>query len=340
MSFVNTHIHLSTSGFSFVCFVLFSVGFTYGQETAEHGGRQIKLAPGFGSDSGSQLREPAMGGGNQTAIDRYPRGHEPSAFRPGPRSEGDPDGPLFINTDSAPALPEGSEMIPSRDGWVYGTLKAQDLVLQARQFDPEYVADGRRDRDKAIDLYAKSIDAQPGAVLNAVLANRIAQMYAFFEDRKSGVRAEPAKAAEWWEKCLGYSDRTQLLWAQAQMGLASSGVMQSNLDSSLGRIETILELNPESIQLDNWKQTSFAVQPEWHESEILRLQQELRDLQNSARKNTEYLNKVKTSRTRIASARNARSQGGGTNILLWLNVLGGVGLLLFFVFRSRKAKLT
>ncbi len=43
----------------------------------------------------------------------------------------------------------------------------------------------------AANLYEQAIGAQPGAKINAQLANRIAQMYAFFEDRPKNVRPIP-----------------------------------------------------------------------------------------------------------------------------------------------------
>jgi tetratricopeptide (TPR) repeat protein len=188
----------------------------------------------------------------------------------------------------------------------------------------------QRDRDKAIAFYRQAIEAQPGAELNAALADRIAQLYAFFEDREQGVRPEPDKAAEWWKRCLGLTDPTQLLWAQAQMGLASAGVGRQDLGSSLAAFEKILELDPETIELDNWKQSSYEQSEAWRQQEVDRLRQRLRDLQRRARKKKPHLRTAQVVRARLAEARtndfNAwtveRTLLVGLNALVLLVVVG------------------
>lgn len=119
-------------------------------------------------------------------------------------------------------LPLGPNVEDDALDFHYGTPAAKKLVQEGRQFDPEFANGEMWDRDRAVALYADAIKAQPGAKLNAQLANRIAQIYAFNGNPAKGVKPNYAKAAEWWQRCLELTDRSQILWGQAQMGLASS----------------------------------------------------------------------------------------------------------------------
>jgi len=113
-------------------------------------------------------------------------------------------------------------------GEIYENRTAEDTVRKARSFDPFYAARGREDRDKAIALYEEAIALQPGARINAVLADRIAELYAFYECRERGIRPDRAKAASWWERCIELTDPSQRMWAEAHMGLGGSLLLSGN----------------------------------------------------------------------------------------------------------------
>ncbi len=53
-----------------------------------------------------------------------------------------------------------------------------------------FCPEDQRDRDKAAEVYARAINAQPGANVNAVLANRIAQLYGFYADPEKGIEPD------------------------------------------------------------------------------------------------------------------------------------------------------
>jgi len=74
---------------------------------------------------------------------------------------------------------------------------SEQLVQQARSYDPGFSRREHSHRDKAIALYEQAIAAQPDAPLSGHLARRIAQLYAYYEDPAKGFRAEPAKAVPW-----------------------------------------------------------------------------------------------------------------------------------------------
>jgi hypothetical protein len=136
---------------------------------------------------------------------------------------------------------------------IYDNVKAFELVLAARKVDPLYCAEKDRDRDMAANLYEQAIGAQPGAKINAQLANRIAQMYAFFEDRPKNVRPIPERAHQWWTRCLELTNSRQLIWSQAQMGLASVSMIGGNPRAVLDRYDEILRVDVSKMELDNWK---------------------------------------------------------------------------------------
>jgi hypothetical protein len=144
--------------------------------------------------------------------------------------------------NSRPGHPDRPSLPPTDDdmgGEIYGTAAAKELVREARKFDPMLSQVDLRDRDKAARLYERAIDAQPGAKINAQLANRIAQMYAFNEDRARGITTNRELARWWWERCLEMTNPRQLLWAQALMGL--------------NRYDEILGIDASQIELDDWR---------------------------------------------------------------------------------------
>ena len=55
------------------------------------------------------------------------------------------------------------------------------------------------------------------------------------------------------ERCLELTNPTQLLWAQAQMGLASTGVMRRDLESAVHRYDLILDIDVSRVVLPDWK---------------------------------------------------------------------------------------
>ena len=187
-------------------------------------------------------------------------------------------------------------ILVAQDGWIFESQAAAELVRQARKFDPMYSFPKQRDRDAAIELYEQAIEAQPGAKLNAMLANRIAQLYGFHLDPERGVIPDPAKAILWWKQCLKFSDRSQLLWAQAQNGIASASVVQRDPHSTMAPFSEILSLDANRIAQDNWRRLpthSVAAGPfaPSKQQELARLRKELRSLQDSVREHQMHIKK-------------------------------------------------
>jgi tetratricopeptide (TPR) repeat protein len=136
---------------------------------------------------------------------------------------------------------------------IFATPEAADLAVQARAHDPLYCPREQRDRDQAARLYERAIAAQPGARINARLADRIAQMYAFYEDKEKGVVPDRNKAHDWWRRCLELTGSHQLVWAQAQMGLASVAVIGRNAQAALAAYNRILEIDVNQVVLPDWR---------------------------------------------------------------------------------------
>ena len=139
------------------------------------------------------------------------------------------------------------------DDEIYGSQEAADLVAQARNYDPMYCPREQADRDRAARLYEQAMAAQPGASINAPLADRLAQLYAFYEDKQKKVSPARSKASQWWGRCLELTTSKQLLWAQAQMGLASMAVIDGDHKSAVARYDKILEMDVGQIELPDWK---------------------------------------------------------------------------------------
>ncbi|MCL2701013.1 MAG: hypothetical protein FWE88_04900 [Phycisphaerae bacterium] len=116
-------------------------------------------------------------------------------------------------------------LIVDENDFIYDTQEAYDLVMQARKCDN---TSGNFDREKAVELYEKAIAAQPGAKINAELANRIGGMYSF------NTPTDRDKGRQWWKRALELASPGQLLWAQIQMGL---GDMDAILNMDFGNIE-------------------------------------------------------------------------------------------------------
>jgi hypothetical protein len=154
---------------------------------------------------------------------------------------------------SAAADDAPKQIVVGPDKEIYGTQEAADLVAQARKLDPMYCQKDQVDRDKAALLYERAIAAQPGAKINAPLANRIAQLYAFYEDREKKVTPIRSKAVQWWNRCAESTSPKQLLWAEAQMGMASTAVIGKDLKSAQAFYDKILDMDASQIELPDWK---------------------------------------------------------------------------------------
>lgn len=144
-------------------------------------------------------------------------------------------------------------IIAGSDREICGTQEAADLTAEARARDPLYCPREQADRDKAAQLYIEAIAAQPGARINAKLADRVAQMYAFYEDKEKAVQPDRSKASQWWRRCIEFTDPNQLVWAQAQMGLASMAVWGNDFRSALAAYNKILEIDVKQVVLPRWK---------------------------------------------------------------------------------------
>jgi tetratricopeptide (TPR) repeat protein len=224
---------------------------------------------------------------------------------------------------------------PSDDDWKYDTAISQELVRKARQFDPLYCRPEMRDRDQAVSLYQQAIEAQPGANLNAAIADRIAQLYAFYANKEQGVSPDPIRAAEWWERCLQSTDSTQLLYAQAHAGLASSAVMLRRLEESLEHYDEILKLDPDSVQLATWKSSTFSTPSPWHEAELRTTRQRLCELQSTVQSKRESIKKISLARTLRDQPVPEQSNQFGR--VLQFNLIAVVILLAVIWFRSRRS---
>ncbi|MHC4213736.1 MAG: tetratricopeptide repeat protein [Planctomycetota bacterium] len=139
---------------------------------------------------------------------------------------------------------------------IFDNKEVAQLIAQARKHDPMYCNPEDANRNKAVSYYEKAMQQQAGSKVNTVLANRIAQLYAFWEDNSKGIRHKPLKARRMWKRSIEWSDPNQLLWSQAQMGLASASVMTGDFESALTAYKKILEVNPDKIQNTDWQITS------------------------------------------------------------------------------------
>ena len=167
---------------------------------------------------------------------------------------------------------------------IFGTQAAAELVGEAREYDPMYCKRGKEDRGRAASLYERAILAQPGAAINAALAERVAQMYAFYEDRSKNVRPDQTKARVWWQKCLELSDPKQLLWAQAQIGLGCSSFMTKDTHAAVAAFRAVLDVNMDEVELPKWKT--------WPDGDTERKKQLLEEEKDRLRKSVERVKKL------------------------------------------------
>jgi hypothetical protein len=137
-----------------------------------------------------------------------------------------------------------------RDNKIWGTKEAADLVQMAQEFEP---GGATPNREKVITLYTQAIAAQPGARINAHLCEHVAQLLTFI-DFPGGIKPDPVRAKDWWKKCIESSDPNQLLWAQAQMGAASSSVMRRDMETALDAYKAILSVDASKLTLPDWQE--------------------------------------------------------------------------------------
>ncbi len=138
-------------------------------------------------------------------------------------------------------------------GYIHRTKAAADLVDQARQCDPLYGPRDKVDRSKAVDLYVKAIAAQPGADVNAALANRVGQMLAFNSDPAKGIRTEPGKAGLWWKRCAELAPPRDLLAGQAHMGVGSAVMMAGRFKDAMAAYREVVAFDPELVEVPTWR---------------------------------------------------------------------------------------
>ena len=156
---------------------------------------------------------------------------------------------VLVAVVAVPSL--GAEVVAGKDKEIFGNPEAADMVQQARSFDPAHSRTA--DRDKAIELYEKAIALQPGARINAELAHRIAQLYSHYADPRLGIRAEPAKSVQWWQRTIQETNPRQLLWACAHMGLGCNKFISKEPNAGVAAFRAILTLDPDKIELPDWK---------------------------------------------------------------------------------------
>ncbi len=134
---------------------------------------------------------------------------------------------------------------------IFANAQAADLAAKGMACDRNYSPNG--DYRKAVEFYAQAIAAQPGAKINAFLANRLAQIHAYTEDRAAGWRTDRAKGAEWWRRCIEASSPKQLIWAQAHIGIACSQTIEHDRPSAVEELEAVFEVDPVQVELPEWE---------------------------------------------------------------------------------------
>jgi tetratricopeptide (TPR) repeat protein len=159
--------------------------------------------------------------------------------------------------------------------WVFPSKQAVEYVQTARQFDPMYCPPAQRDRDRAIEFYKLAIAADPAASVGAKLMERIAQLYSFYYEPGGPVRPEPALATSYWRAVIDRTNHTDLLWAQAHMGLASASVMQGDGATAVQAYDAILSIDPAALRLPAWRLIPPTEQ-EAHLREVMKSLAEMR----------------------------------------------------------------
>lgn len=175
---------------------------------------------------------------------------------------------------------------------IFGSEAAAQMVMQARGFDPRSAGPANADRDKAVALYEKAMALQPGAKINALLANRIAELYGYYGNRQKGIYPDHAKALQWWTRCLEETNNKQILWAEAHMGIACMRVLAGKPRDSADDFRTILNLDVIGVEWPQWNvkpDTMTAAGRERYEREMIRLRDRAEELHVNAVEKIEYV---------------------------------------------------
>ena len=136
---------------------------------------------------------------------------------------------------------------------IFGNREAAEMVLKARACDPAFARSGSANREQAVSLYEQAMALQPGAKINAALAARIASLYAYYENDAEDAHPVLPEAARWWKRCTRETDRKQLLWGQAHVGLACALFLSGEAHKAVEAYEATLELDAEGIEWPRWK---------------------------------------------------------------------------------------
>lgn len=129
---------------------------------------------------------------------------------------------------------------------IFANPAAAEKVAEARKVDPMQSGDLAQ-RDKAAELYSEAIDLQPGAAINAALAERIAQMYTWNDDPAKGIHPDGKKAAIWWKRAHDWADRRTELY---QLTIIGGGVEEGPAEK---RYQEILDSDEKQLQWPSWK---------------------------------------------------------------------------------------
>jgi tetratricopeptide (TPR) repeat protein len=143
---------------------------------------------------------------------------------------------------------------------IFGSKEVAEMVAQARRYDPNFCSREQADRDRAVSFYEQAIVLQPGAKINALVAARIAQLYAYYEDRTKGAIADPARAILWWERCIELSGPRHILWAEAQAGLGSARFLTGAREEAAVAFRSVLDIDPENMEPPDWRVWSTPYQ--------------------------------------------------------------------------------
>ena len=145
----------------------------------------------------------------------------------------------------------GAEVVVGMDKEIFGNAEAAEMVQEARKFDPARSRDS--DLSKAVELYERAIALQPGAKINAVLASRIAQLYSYAIWPAMDWQTRRAKAIPWWRRAIEESGPQHLLWAHAQVGLASTAFLARKPGEAIAAYEAVLAVDTDKMEVPNWK---------------------------------------------------------------------------------------
>lgn len=200
-------------------------------------------------------------------------------------------------------------------GEMFGNAEAANTVAQARSFDPMFVPLEKADRDRAAELYEKTMALQPGARVNAVLANRVAQLYAYYRDPKRGIAPVPARAIHWWKRCSEEATPAQLLWGEAQMGVGCTCSVARNPNEAIAAFKAILDWDTEKLKPPDWRapiRASAALTQRVLEKQVARVRSEAEQLQIAAVDMIRYIQIRVDGATTVSSLLEIARQHKGT----------------------------